>query len=400
MSSPYLLIFAFCAALLAAAPSHAELTALARVDGAQSAIRDGAEGVEIDLHLSQPVPWRVFTLDAPRRLVLDFGDVTWPDAIPETARDVGEVRMGRYQPGWSRMVLSLDAPYRVARAGLETDAQDGSARLRLRLTPTDEDGFAKASGAPPSAQFVERRRGRVPPPAPEDGILRVVLDPGHGGIDPGAEAGGLVEADLMLAFARELREVLLRSGGFTVAMTRNSDIFVPLETRITLAREAGAEVFLSLHADALPEGAGNASGATIYTLSEDASDLASRRLAERHDQSDLLAGVDLAGQSDEIALVLMELARRDTAPRADRLADAVVTGMSGAVGRLNSRPRRSAAFSVLKAPDFPSVLIELGFLSSARDREKLADPDWRLEAAGGIRDALRAWAEADAPVRN
>ena len=199
----------------------------------------------------------------------------------------------------------------------------------------------------------------------------------------------------MLTFARELRETLLRSGGFSVAMTRDDDVFVSLEGRITRARAAGAEVFLSLHADALPEDAGRAQGATIYTLSEEASDLASQRLAERHDQSDLIAGVDLAGQSDEITLVLMDLARQENEPRTDALATALVTGLEGEIGQLNSRPRRSAGFSVLKAPDIPSVLVELGFLSSARDRERLADPEWRAAAARGIRDALRAWADAD-----
>ncbi|MEM0946652.1 MAG: N-acetylmuramoyl-L-alanine amidase [Pseudomonadota bacterium] len=399
MSSLRTLILALCVACLATISARAEMTALARIDAADSAIRDTGAGVEIALALSQPVPWRVFTLDNPRRLVMDFSDVAWPDTIPGSATEVSDLRLGRFQPGWSRLVLSLDVPYVVGSAELETGADDGSARLSVMLLPSTEAAFAAAAGAPQSAVFVERKRGRAAPRIPDDGVLHVVLDPGHGGIDPGAEAGGLVEADLMLTFARELREVLLRSGGYSVAMTRNSDVFVPLETRISLAREAGAEVFLSLHADALPEGAGQASGATIYTLSEEASDLASRRLAERHDQSDLLAGVDLAGQTDEIALVLMDLARRDTAPRANRLADALVRGMTGTLGRLNSRPRRSAAFSVLKAPDFPSVLIELGFLSSARDRERLADPSWRLQAAAGIRDALRDWA-ADTAMRN
>lgn len=381
-----------------AAPAFAQLTALARIDPDASAIVDRGAGAEVTLALSQPVPWRVFVLDNPRRLVLDFSEVIWPEALPVSAEDVTDLRMGVFQPGWSRMVVDLARPLAVAEAALTTGAEDGSARLTVRLEPVDDAMFAARAGAPQSARFrlTPAVPQRAPAPRRNGDVLRVMLDPGHGGLDPGAEAGGLDEATLMLTFARELREVLLRSGRFEVEMTRDADVFVPLETRITLARSAGADVFLSLHADALPEDAGQASGATIYTLSDSASDRASQRLAERHDQSDLLAGVDLTGQGDEIALLLMELARRETEPRADLLADTLVDGIGAAVGRMNSRPRRYAGFSVLKAPDIPSVLIELGFLSSAQDRERLADPAWRKRAAEGIRDSLRTWAEEDA----
>ena len=196
----------------------------------------------------------------------------------------------------------------------------------------------------------------------------------------------------MLTFAGELRP-LLEAAGFHVAQTREEDRFVPLEARVTLARSFGADVFLSLHADALPKG--HASGATVYTLSEEASDRASQLLAERHDQSDLLAGVDLAGQGDEIALVLMDLARRETAPKAWRLAETVIEALRDATGHVNARPHRQAAFSVLKAPDIPSILVELGFLSSRQDRARLSDPAWRATAAGALRDALIAWAASE-----
>ncbi|MBT8476311.1 MAG: N-acetylmuramoyl-L-alanine amidase [Alphaproteobacteria bacterium] len=382
---------------LTPAAARAELSALARIDAGQSAIVDKGQGAEITLSLSQSVPWRVFVLDNPRRAVLDFSDVLWPQAVKEDAAAIEAVRMGAFQPGWSRMVLDLAEPMVVGTAAMATGAEDGRATLRVTLRPVSESEFALSAGAPQSARF-RLQEPRLPraPADDEDGRLHVMLDPGHGGIDPGAEAGGLQEAALMLTFARELREVLLRSGGFEVSMTRDGDVFVPLETRITLARAAGADVFVSLHADALPEDAGQASGATVYTLSDEASDLASQRLAERHDQSDLLAGVDLTGQGDEIALILMELARRETEPRVDNLADALVGGIRDATGPVNSRPRRSAGFSVLKAPDIPSVLVELGFLSSARDRAKLADPEWRAKAAEGIRDGLRLWVQEDA----
>jgi N-acetylmuramoyl-L-alanine amidase len=379
------------------------LTALARVDPQRSHLAATGEGAELVLGLSQPVPYRVFTLTAPRRLVLDFSEVDWRGLTPETlgpveaVAAVEEVTMGAFRPGWSRMVLTLSRPLRVERAWLETGAAPA---VTVRLAPATPEEFAAASGAPDSALFALPEAGAgetlAPPRRRQDGSrpVVVVLDPGHGGLDPGAEREGAREADLMLTFARELRDLLLREGGFEVFLTRDDDIFVPLEMRVSLARMAAADVFISLHADALAEG--RARGATVYTLSETASDIASEKLAERHDRGDLLAGVDLTDHDDRVAHVLMDLARTETAPRADRLADALVEGLEQAIGNLHKRPRMEAGFSVLKAADIPSVLVELGFLSSQRDLENLLDPEWRARAAGGLAAALKAWAAADA----
>lgn len=390
-----LVVFA-CMAGLASVAAASGFSALARMDAARSEVRDRGTAVEIDLALSRPVPWRAYTLDAPRRLVLDFSEVAWDRPVPEDSAVVAAIRTGPLHPGWSRMVFDLDRPVAIRSAALDTSAGDGRARLRLRLERVSEEAFAAASGAPVDARFA-RPETVLPSPRPKDDRrVRVVLDPGHGGIDPGAEYDGLTEADLMLTFARELREALLRNGGFEVVMTRDEDVFVPLETRLSIARAAEADLFVSLHADSLPEGSGQAHGATIYTLSEEASDAASQRLAERHDGADLMAGVDLSGQGDEIALVLMDMARIETQPRADRLAGHLVEGITAATGRMNSRPLRSASFSVLKSPSIPSVLVELGFLSSKRDREKIASAEWRAQMAVGMTAALEAWALEDA----
>jgi N-acetylmuramoyl-L-alanine amidase len=198
----------------------------------------------------------------------------------------------------------------------------------------------------------------------------------------------------MLTFARELKEVLLRDGNFDVIMTREEDVFVPLETRISIARAAGAHVFLALHADALAEG--EAVGATVYTLAADASDEASATLAERHDRDDLLAGVDLTQQDDLVAEVLLDMARTKTAPRNDRLASALETSIKAAGLKMHRHPHQKASFSVLKSADIPSVLLELGFLSSESDLKRLQDKDWRAKMATAVRDALKAWAQDDA----
>ncbi len=373
------------------------MTALARADSSASALVDQGDSIEMMLRLSQPVPFRIFTLDDPRRMVVDFAEVDWTGFDTNafnTSRGITGLRVGGFTPGWSRMVLDLAQPYALVHAEMSRD--DSGAVLTLNLDPTASDEFALTAGTPPDARLVRRtpQEGEkpVPPRKIGEGPLRVVLDPGHGGIDPGAEREGVQEKTLTLTFARELQDVLNRAGGFDVTLTRTEDVFVPLETRLTLAREAGGDVFISIHADAIAEG--RAEGATIYTLAARSSDAASQKLAERHDRADLLAGVDLTGQDDVIASVLMDMARTETTPRTDRLADTLVTYLEESVG-MHKRPRLEAGFSVLKAPDMPSVLIELGFLSSAKDRAKLVDPAWRMKAAWAIRDALLDWEEQE-----
>lgn len=374
------------------------LSGLARLTGDGITIEDRWRGGALRIDMTRAVPWRVFTLDEPARLVVDFSELDWsglaPDRLLAGTERFSDLRAGLFRPGWSRLVLTLNSPMLVERAWMQTGDR---AALHLELAQSTPDAFAANAGAPENALFKPKPSPPMPSPKTrQNGFadLLVVLDPGHGGIDPGAIREGVVEAHLMLSFARELQEVLRRAGGFKVVLTRNDDVFVPLEERVTFARRAGADVFLSLHADALARG--RATGATVYTLSANASDAASRTLAERHDRGDLLAGVDLTRQSDEVALVLMDLARTETAPRSEALADSLVEGIYSATGSTYKNPRQQAAFSVLKAADIPSALIELGFLSSPRDRKLLTDKAWRLRAAEGIRDALQYWALQDA----
>ncbi|UWQ12572.1 N-acetylmuramoyl-L-alanine amidase [Aliiroseovarius crassostreae] len=351
--------------------------------------------------MTRAVPWRVFTLTQPRRLVIDFSELDWTgldrEAVLYESDRISDLRAGLYRPGWTRLVLDLAEPLKIKTSQMTTG--DQGARLQLRLEPVSDEEFAQTAGAPDLGAtrpaFVSESGDAVGKPHQRgQAALRVVLDPGHGGIDPGAERDGVVEADLVLTFARELRDVLRRAGGFDVVLTRDDNSFVSLEERVTIARHAGADVFISLHADALAQG--RATGATVYTLSKEATDLASQKLAERHDRGDLLAGVDLREQDDEVALVLMDLARRETTPRSSALADALVEGIHSATGSIYKTPRMEAGFSVLKAPDIPSVLLELGFMSSPKDLERMTSAKWRSQAAEGIRDALQYWAIQDA----
>lgn len=391
----WLLAAAMILLLLGFGARAQDLSALARLDPAASSIRAAGAGVEMRLALSQPVPWRVRVLDAPPRLVIDVREVDWTGVqgleVPEDR--VRALRAGVFRAGWSRLVLELAGPYLVSEAEMATGG--AGAELRLRLDPAGAAAFAERAAQPEPPEWAAPVAADLPaPPVPDDGRLVVVLDPGHGGIDPGAERGEVTEAGLMLTFARELKEALLRAGGFTVVMTREEDVFVPLETRISIARSVGADVFLSLHADALAEG--EAVGATIYTLAEEASDAASAALAERHDRDDLLSGVDLSGQDDLVAQVLMDMARAETAPRSERLSEALAAAIQAEGLKMHRMPRQQAGFSVLKSADIPSALIEIGFLSSARDLERLVDPAWRARMAKALVAGLQAWAVADA----
>ncbi|TLP64568.1 N-acetylmuramoyl-L-alanine amidase [Parasedimentitalea maritima] len=399
--------FIACAWMIMGQAAFAQkFSGLARIDATSSRIEDQGNGALITLNLSQGVPYRLFTLDNPPRLVLDFQEVDWRGLNSDTllqGSQITRAQFGTYVPGWSRMVLKLAKPMAVLGAAMDIDPVTARAQLQLELGAVDAEVFSEGAGAPtdprwdlPKAETLPIIEERSP-----DAPLLVVLDPGHGGIDPGAEvsgeAGTVVEKDLILSFAIELGEELVRSGRFEVQLTRDGDYFVSLERRIALAHQAGADVFVSLHADALSEGL--AHGATVHVLSPEASDVASAKLAERHDRSDLLAGVDLSDADDRVTGILLDLARQETQPRSDALARSLVEGMGNQGGPLNRRPLRSAGFSVLKAADIPSVLIEIGFLSSPRDLKNLQDSEWRTQMARGILNGLVAWREQDAARR-
>ncbi|MFC3568693.1 N-acetylmuramoyl-L-alanine amidase [Paracoccus sp. TOH] len=380
-------------------------SALATVDLAGSSLT--AEGrdrgrprpMELRLTISQPVPYRVYFLDGPPRLVVDFreidfsgtraGDLPGRELVPA-------LRWGRFRSGWSRLVMELPGPYAL-RTAVQRPAEGGAggALVKLRIEPVDATEFVTRGNAlsalwdlPKPAEVTPlppRRTGRRP--------LRVAIDPGHGGHDPGAQVGAIYEAAVLLGFARELTEILTRAG-FEVVATRKDDSFIPLERRMTIARTAQADLFISLHADALP--AGEAAGLSIYVWNPQADDRATRELATRHDRADLLAGLDLSGTDDQIADVLMDLARTETHPRSQAFAKFAVSELNRAGIGMHSRPVRGAAFSVLKSPDIPSVLIELGFLTDAGDRANLFDPDWRARTAQALARAISLWAQDDA----
>lgn len=378
-----------------------DLHALARVDTDKSVISDlSSNDLEVKLHLSQPIPYRIFFLSEPNRVVFDFKEVDWTGFSSEKTvmtDKVKELRYGVYQAGWSRMVLELTDPMLLDTVKMKINSENGDAVLNAKFTPIDQDTFLTRTGVrkdagwdlPEPITVVASKTRQI-----GDKPLVVVLDPGHGGIDSGARQEGKLEKNLVLSFAKELKDSLILTGRFKAHLTRDDDEFVSLLGRISKAKQLGADVFISLHADALESGW--AKGTTVYTLSDEASNEASAFLATRHERADLLAGVDLSKQSDVIATVLMDMARVETKSRSNLLADMVVSGVAQSIGRLRKRPHLYAGFSVLKAPDIPSILIVLGFMSNKRDLNNLMNADWRRQVIEGIVLALDTWSVEDA----
>lgn len=344
--------------------------------------------------LTQKVDIRAFTLANPYRVVVDMPQVSFqfPPKTGELGRGlVKAFRFGLMMQGGSRMVLDLTRPARIERAyGL--DAGNGQpARLVLDLAAVDRDAFMRnlaLDSRPPDVL------ARQPPRAPDakvDPRPLVVLDPGHGGIDNGTRAAsGELEKTIVLEFSQQLRDQIEKLGKYRVAMTRSDDTFVPLGERVALARSRQAALFISIHADALARGDGDAQGATIYTLSETASDAASARLAEAENRADVIAGLDLSTEPDDVAGILYDLARRETKTFSVQLARGLASEMRNAT-RMHKDPLRSAGFRVLRAPDVPSVLIELGFVSNRADLKFLTSEAWRARTSAAIARAVDAY---------
>ena len=377
-----------------------DLGGLARLSGALS-VETSWRSLTITLPLTQPVPWRTRLLADPPRAVVDFHTVDWTGVDLDAVALAGAaraLRVGQAGSGWSRLVIELSRPMGFTEAGMTTDPDTGAAVVTVRLAPVSDAAFAAQAAALTATTNAAGSAAEMP--GPQRAALGqrptvVVLDPGHGGVDPGATHRGVTEAELMLTFAREAATALRRTGRFDVVMTRDSNLFVPLEARITVAHMAGADLFLSLHADALEDG--QARGATLYTLSDEASDEASAMLAERHDRDDLLGGgVDLTGADDVLDSVLMSLARTETTPATERLARALVTSIQGARLPMHRHPWQHAAFSVLKSATVPSALLEVGFLSNDRDRARLTNPEWRAQMVQALITGLDAWVAEEA----
>ena len=340
--------------------------------------------------LSRKVDVNVFALGDPYRVIVDLPDVDFqmPAGLGKEKRGlVTGYRYGLFAPGKSRVVIDVDGPFLIDKAFVLDAQPDQPARLVVDLVPTDRETFLaklrETKSAPPSEGEV------LTPEAAQlaDGTPVVILDPGHGGVDPGTmSASGTTEKEVVLAFAKTLKARLEADGRYKVYLTREDDTFLALRERVEFAKQKGASLFLSIHADAFPKRADEASGATVYTLSEQASDDEAKELAAKENFSDAIAGVDLPSESDEVvANILIDLAQRETQNRSVVFARSMVGELAG---NLHTKSLKSAGFRVLKAPDVPSVLLELGFLSNPDDEKRLKDDIWRDTMTKSVATAI------------
>jgi N-acetylmuramoyl-L-alanine amidase len=343
------------------------------------------------MDLSQKIDLHVFTLADPYRIVVDIPQVTFklPQKAGETGRGlIKAFRFGLVMAGGSRIVFDLVRPARVERAFVIDAANGAPARLVLDLAATDRESFLRKVAAEEKASNAQPAPPHEPQAATADSRPLVVLDPGHGGIDTGTKGpGGEEEKDIVLDFAKRLRGRIEALGKYRVLMTRSDDTFVPLADRVRIARDAGASLFISIHADWLSRKEGDAQGATIYTLSETASDPAAARLAEEENRADVIAGVDLKDEPDDVAGILIDLAQRETKTFSVQFAHKLEGAMKSAT-RMHKEPLKSAGFRVLRAPDVPSVLVELGYVSNKDDLQSLLSDTWRDRTADSMAAAV------------
>ncbi len=344
-----------------------------------------------------------FVLAGPDRIAIDVSGAE-PGASVSPSDVVSGVRQGRYDTNTARIVFDLAQPAVISGGQFASDGRS----LTLSIDPVASDDFSAAAKAarkiymPPPAYRAKPPRSRynitIPLDPPKSGLPRpkiygpagrplVVIDPGHGGHDPGAisPGSGKREKDITLATAKAIRDELLASGRVRVALTREDDSFIILQNRAVIARNIKADLFISIHADSAP--ADTASGATVYTLSEVASDRQAQLLAARENQADVINGVNLGGENREIASILVDLAQRESMNASADFAN-LLKREAGKLMPFRSDYHRMAGFAVLKAPDIPSVLLEIGYLTNSADVSRLASTDGQRRIAAGIRKAV------------
>lgn len=358
------------------------------------------EKTRIVFDLSQAVEFQIILLPDPYRLVIDLPEIEWRLGEEMAAGKGGQVqglRYGLFQPGVSRVVMDMARPFEVREAFLLPPGETPHYRLVIDVAPSSPEKFLTASRASMAARrSLTPAQPQAAPLAPfaetprrADGKRVVAIDPGHGGVDPGAiGTSGVYEKDITLAMARQLKQVLERSGKYHVLVTRERDIFVRLRERFAIARREGAELFISLHADAIKNR--NLRGLSVYSLSETASDAEAEALAQKENKADLIGGIDLSSESPEVTNILINLAQRETMNDSARFAAMLLKELDP-VTPLLRRSHRFAGFAVLKAPDVPSVLVELGFLSNATDEAQLRNTRHRDKLARSIASGIDAF---------
>lgn len=397
LRSAALLFFFTALVLMGSAPANPAFAAAAKVIGAR--VAGDAERTRFVLDLNAQIKPAISGLARPFRLIVDLPEVEFklPVGAGETGRGmVTTWRYGLFAPGKSRIVMDLSGPVSVDKTFFLPAVDDQPARLVIDLvksSPEDFDAFVLSTRKTEkvSKAKTKPKTDRLGEGAKKGDRPLIVLDPGHGGIDNGATGvGGTLEKAIVLDFANLLKGKLEESGLYDVRLTREDDTFISLSRRVEIGHELEADLFISIHADSVRRGRKFARGATVYTLSDKASDQLSEELAEVENMSDIIAGVELDEEPTEVTDILLDLAKRETRSFSNYFAKTLVTELKSAV-RLIKNPHRSAGFRVLKAHDVPSVLVELGYLSNEHDEKLLITEEWRERMANAMRDAIHGF---------
>ena len=376
-------------------PTHA----LGSVTADGAGVTGDSTRTRLAIDLTGPTEFQVFRLTTPDRVVVDLTNVEFT-LSPEIGRTVTGLvrsfRFGAFAPGKSRVVVETTGPVKVDATRLLREGARGRHRLEVELVPSATVELTDGEVAAAIESVKRLKHGddgspQAPPPAPGRKIPTIVIDPGHGGVDTGAEGVAGSEKDIVLAVARELNRELLATGRYRVVMTRTSDVFVSLERRQKLSQQHRAQLFISLHTDSLEkrELAGGIRGATIYTLSHRASDEQARLLAEKENAVDLLAGAQLPSEraEDEVKTILYDLLARETDGLALNFRQLTLKHMRNRI-RLSRDPQRAANFAVLRQAETPAVLIELGFISHVEEEKQMRSPEWQRQIASAITAAI------------
>jgi N-acetylmuramoyl-L-alanine amidase len=359
------------------------------------------------LDLDKAISFRAFPLADPYRVVLDIPQVSFQLPAGTGVAGRGLIKAFRYglvMPGGSRVVFDLTGPARITNSQMLEAANGQPPRLVLELEEVDRTTFVQslspdsrpelrpaiAVGKDAVPTIEAKVEGAPKPATPADLRPVIIIDPGHGGIDNGTASGNEYEKNLVLGFGLALRDRIEKTGKYRIVMTRTDDTFIPLDDRVKIARTQSAALFVSIHADALPRREGDAQGATIYTLSDRASDAEAERLAEAENKADAIGGVNLTEEPTDVADILIDLAQRETRTFSNRFAR-LLMGEMKTTTRMHKHPLKSAGFRVLKAPDVPSVLIELGYVSNKDDLEHLVSENWRSRTVGSVAQAIDAF---------
>ncbi len=380
-------------------------------DAVTTGARVGGDGnrTRFVADISKAVSYSVYVLPDPYRVIIDIPDMNFdlPPGIGKKVRGlVSEYRYGILEPGKSRIVIDTTGPVLIEKTYL-VEAQVGQpARIVVDLVKTTEEAFVQSYNAeqshaqqeianladelpiapPPTDIVAASAEPEAPPPQKKSGRKVIVLDPGHGGIDPGASSPqGTKEKDVVLSFARSLRKVLRATGKYDVILTRDDDRFISLKQRVEVARQENADLFIAIHADTVR--GRDARGVTLYTLSDTASDEEAAELAKKENRSDIIGGLDLEEENQEITDILIDLAQRESKNHAVFFSKKAVAQLKP-LTLMTGKPLRSAGFMVLKAPDVPSVLIELGYLSSNLDEKLLTSDAWQNKIARAFASAV------------